>query len=352
MITDSLTVAFALLAVLWTLVPLLRGDAWWIRGFEFPRVQITVLSMLALVVYGLVIGWSQPLDVAFLSALTLCIVFQLVRVLPYTKLYPKQLKPARCNTDGVRLSVLVVNVLTPNRNAAALLEIIHKAEPDIVLAIETDDWWQSQLDVLEPEFAHTVKHPRDNLYGMHLYSKLELINPEVLFLVQEDIPSIHAEVILRSGQRVALHCLHPAPPSPTENETSAERDAELLMVAKTIDAESKPVVVIGDLNDVAWSATTRLFQRVSKLLDPRIGRGIFNTYNAKYPVMRWPLDHVFCSRHFRLQAIQRLPFFGSDHFPMHAVLAYEPDGANRQEELEADVGDISKADEKISKVKT
>ncbi len=31
---------------------------------------------------------------------------------------------------------------------------------------------------------------------------------------------MHTLLVLPSGRRVCLHCLHPAPPSPTENETS------------------------------------------------------------------------------------------------------------------------------------
>jgi len=39
-------------------------------------------------------------------------------------------------------------------------------------------------------------------------------------------PSIHTLVVLRSGCRVRLHVLHPAPPSPSENDESSERDAD------------------------------------------------------------------------------------------------------------------------------
>lgn len=347
---DALVVVLALLAILWTLLPLFRSSAWWIRGFEFPRVQVTVLLVLALITYAGGIGWSRPLDITFVSALGLCIVFQLTQILPYTSLYPVQLKTAEAVPKDSTLDLVVANVLTPNRNADTLLKHIRSVDPDVVLAVETDSWWQSQLDQLGDDYPYAVKRPLDNLYGMHLYSKLKLIDPEILFLVEDDVPSIHTDVVLRSGQRVALHCLHPAPPSPTENETSAERDAELLVVAKTIDAAAKPVIVMGDLNDVAWSATTRLFQRLSKLLDPRIGRGMFNTFHAKYPYMRWPLDHVFCSKHFRLVSMERLPYFGSDHFPMHAVLCFAPEGAAEQEDLRATVDDEDQAEEKINEV--
>ncbi len=77
----------------------------------------------------------------------------------------------------------------------------------------------------------------------------------------------------------------------------------------------------GDLNDVAWSTTTRRFQRLSCLLNPRVGRGFYPTFNAFYPFLRWPLDHLFHDPKFRLNNMQRLPAIGSDHFSMLFSLA-------------------------------
>ncbi len=340
----------ALFAIIWTLLPLLRHDVWWIRVFDFPRVQVTVLSVLVLAFYISLAGWREVEDKVLIAVLSLCIVFQLIRIARYTALYPKQLKSAFASNPDEMLNVLVANVLTPNRNVEALLQLIRERDPDIVLAVETDDWWQSHLDTLDAAYPYSVKCPLDNLYGMHLYSRLELVDPEVLFLVEDDVPSMHADVVLRSGHRVELHCLHPAPPSPTENLTSAERDAELLVVAKSIDSQARSVIVMGDMNDVAWSDSTRLFQNVSGLLDPRIGRGMYSTFHAKYPFLRWPLDHVFCSSDFTLVSLARLGNIGSDHFPIHAVLQHTPGVESIHEEPEADSADHELAQEKIDKV--
>jgi endonuclease/exonuclease/phosphatase (EEP) superfamily protein YafD len=154
---------------------------------------------------------------------------------------------------------------------------------------------------------------------------------------------------LRSGDCIEMHCVHPRPPAPTESPSSAERDAELLIVAKTVAAEGRPTIVIGDLNDVAWSATTRLFQKVSGMLDPRVGRGMFSTFHAKHAWLRWPLDHIFISREFTVASLARLGYFGSDHFPIHAELCYNPAVATSQTAPEADAGDHEIASHKIAK---
>jgi endonuclease/exonuclease/phosphatase (EEP) superfamily protein YafD len=143
--------------------------------------------------------------------------------------------------------------------------------------------------------------------------------------------------------------VHPAPPSPTENEESTERDAELLVVAKSVAEVDGPVIVAGDLNDVGWSATTRLFRKISGLLDPRIGRGMFNTFHAHHWYLRWPLDHLFHSKHFTLSFMRRLPDCGSDHFPVLIELVYEPERGAAQEGLTADRKDEEIAAEKIAK---
>ncbi|MBN1238428.1 MAG: endonuclease/exonuclease/phosphatase family protein [Gammaproteobacteria bacterium] len=337
----------AAIVISWTLLPLLRSEAWWIRTFDFPRVQIAGATIVAIVAYVAVAGADGIADWVLLAALAGCLVYQSLLIGSYTPIRAKQARDAKNPDPADCVSLLVANVLTPNRNARRLLEIVTERDPDVLLFVETDDWWQAQLDVLDEKYPYSVKHPLDNLYGMHLYSRLELVDPQLKFLVEDGIPSIHGGLMLRSGHCVQIHCVHPTPPSPTENPESTERDAELLVVAKTVAESKTPAIVFGDLNDVAWSATTRLFQKISGMLDPRIGRGMFSTFHAKYPFLRWPLDHVFFSPDFTVSALARLPAFGSDHFPICISLCYTPEKEAEHEHPKPDSEDRALAEEKI-----
>lgn len=343
----SISSLTALLSFL-TLLSISKNKAWWVRGADFPRMQ---LATFALILLTLQLGLLDRADQStwWLVTITVaCFSYQGWWMLPYTPFYPKEVKTVFPTDKTNSLRIMSVNVLTPNPHIEKLLKLVRLQEPDILIAVETDLRWQAGLDSLEPDFPYGMKCPLDNLYGMHLYSRLPLHDTAIKYLVEEDVPSFHATVELRSGQRVRLHCLHPAPPSPVENAESTERDAELIIVAKAVAESDMPVVVAGDLNDVAWSATTRLFRKISGLLDPRVGRGMFNTYHAQHSLMRWPLDHLFHSDHFGVRHIQRLAEFGSDHFPILVDLAFVPSLENEQEGLQASAKDKKLAEENAS----
>ncbi len=348
-----MSIAFIILAILtallvfFTLFPLWRNEAWWVRGFDFPRLQFLVLALFLLLADFIFLDFDKTQSWVIVFASIGCVVFHLAWILPYSRLFPCEVKAAEDRVTGNLIRIISSNVLTPNRNYQALLDHVKQYDPHIVVTLETDKWWEEKLDVLEKEYKYTIKCPLDNKYGMHVYSKLVLEDTATQFIVEDDVPSMHAMVTLESGVKIRVHFLHPAPPSPTENESSSERDAELLVVGKSIADEEGPIIVTGDLNDVAWSATTRLFRKISGLLDPRIGRGMFNTFHAEHWFARWPLDHIFHSEHFTLSRIERLPYIGSDHFPMFVELLYAPaDGAD-QEGLKADEDDHEVAEEKM-----
>ena len=334
--------------VLATLVPFHKGEIWWVRVCDFPRTQVAVL--VAATLAGVVaftdmsaLAWGMSL------ALLLCLGIQLTVILPYTRLWQVEVRRTGNSAGSRTISLLIVNVLMDNRAADQLTEIIAANDPDVVLAVETDDWWCGQLEKALDQYPFQVAYPLPNTYGMLLLSRLELVDPEVRFLLKPDIPSIRTGVRLRSGEIVTLYGLHPEPPAPGEAETSLPRDAELVLAGREIADAKGSAIVAGDLNDVAWSHTSRLFRRISRLLDPRVGRGMYNTFHARYWPLRWPLDHVFVSDTFVLRRLQRLPFFGSDHFPVYIALDHAPAAGAVQEAPAPDAEDHAEAREKVAR---
>jgi endonuclease/exonuclease/phosphatase (EEP) superfamily protein YafD len=345
MILTILLYLTGLVCVVVTLLPLSRHEAWWIRACDFPRLQIVAASGAVL---AALIASGMTRDIAgLLLALALlgCMAWQLVAILPFTRLWRVEVPASRASSGDRTLSLLVVNVLMSNRQADELLALIRAHAPDLVLAVETDRWWCDQLERLQ-DFAFKLAHPLDNTYGLLLLSKLELVEPQLRFLLEPAVPSVRTRLRLRSGALVTLYGLHPEPPSPTEADSSAPRDAELVLVAREAAETDAPTIVAGDLNDVAWSHTSRLFRRISRLLDPRVGRGMFNSFHAGHRLLRWPLDHVFVSNDFLLRDMQRLPAFGSDHFPILIRLDHEP-RAEVAEPREPDSDDHAEADRKL-----
>lgn len=312
------------------------------RAMDFPRLQLAVLATLHILAQLLFLDFGKVSTWGLFAGVSLCLCWHLWWIVPYGPLWPVEVRAAINSVDR-RLSIMTANVLTSNRNADKLLALVEEHKPDVLVTLESDQWWQDRLDTLETEMPYAIKYPLDNLYGMHVYSRLPLDETKISFLVEDDIPSMHCLLVLRTKDVVRMHFLHPAPPSPTENPESAERDAELIIVARSIVDRDLPVIVTGDLNDVAWSSTTRLFRKISGLLDPRVGRGMFNTFHADYPFLRWPLDHLFHSFHFTVHSIQRLPSFGSDHFALFTQLSYAPGKGAGQEAPEADSEDRSRA---------
>ncbi|MCA1771967.1 MAG: endonuclease/exonuclease/phosphatase family protein [Halomonas sp.] len=339
--------SIAIVLLLATLIARIRLRWWWIRSCEFPRLQIASLAI-ACFIAALFVPASPGWQMFTLVVCLAVIVIQACYILPWTRLWPKQVRSVNVRNQDRDITLLVANVLTPNRQSAGLIEQIQAHQPDIILTLESDHWWQDQLDpALDAQWPYSVKIPLDNLYGMHLYSRLPLENTSVEWLIQDDIPSIHTHVRLPGGESIRLFAVHPRPPAPGESEKSLWRDAELLWVGKKIQQKPEPTLVAGDLNDVAWSRTTRRFCRVGGMLDPRRGRGMFSTFHAHYPILRWPLDHIFVSEHFTLGNMHRLKGFGSDHFPILATLCYRPDRKDEHEIPEASAEEENEASQTI-----
>ncbi|MDX5423412.1 MAG: endonuclease/exonuclease/phosphatase family protein [Hymenobacteraceae bacterium] len=319
-ITFYLTLVVGTLLILATLLSLLYDlPYWYIKALDFPREQVLAGLLICLILFFPVNEkWRFP-AVAFAVGLVSAIVIQSTFILPYTTLTDKTVASAEPSAQQAdrSFSLLIANVWMKNRQADQFLQLVQQANPDLVLAMETDQWWINQLSPLRQKYAHVVSYPLDNTYGMVLYSKLPLKETDIMFLKHETVPSIHTNVVLPNGKEFILHAMHPVPPKPSKYpDNVGSEEVALLKIGEMVSQTDMPSIVAGDFNDVAWSRTSRMFNTQSRLRDVRVGRGLYNSFGANNLLFRYPLDHVYVSEEFQVLEMERLPKFGSDHFPI------------------------------------
>ena len=319
--------------------------------FDFPHVQLTILTLVALLVYFFRFDIRSWRDYTFVIVLSACFLLQLGKIYPYTPLGEKQVRKNTAAVPRRSISILATNVLQKNDQYDRVIKEIFLEDPDLLIFTETNRKWRDEMRKGLKDFGYDyrIEMPLDNTYGMLVYSRLPLRDPETRFLLEDSIPSMHAKVILPSRELVELHVIHPTPPMPPHDGSSTDRDAQMMMVAKMAKESDLPVIVAGDFNDVAWSESTQLFQEVSGLLDPRKGRGFYNTFNANSWLMRWPLDHLFVSDEFRLVEMKVGNDVESDHFPLFVKLSFEPGVRAVQTAKPASEKEMQDAEKQIEK---
>jgi endonuclease/exonuclease/phosphatase (EEP) superfamily protein YafD len=299
----------------------LNIQKWYVKIFDIGKFQFCILIVALLILYAIFIREYSRTDLLLHAALLIVLVGNFRVIFPFTPLYYKKEIPPSENTEET-ISLLICNVRQRNRKTSPLKEQIEKMKPDVILLTEVDQYWCNEVEESVAYLPHRILQPQDNTYGMALYSRFKLENEQVNFYIEDDIPSIRCFIRINETDVINFFGLHPKPPAPWTK--LLNKQAEILLVSKLIEELEDPTIVAGDMNDVGWSRITEIFKKVSGLADPRIGRGFYNTYNANIPFFRYPVDHLFISDCFKVHKLNRMGHVGSDHFPMYAVLSYEP----------------------------
>lgn len=346
---DLLWITFTAVCALVTMLSSLPGKSWVLRVCDFPRAQVLFVACVLLVTelarYQAGGQWSDSVlsdarpYLLVMLAVTICI--QLWWALRLTPLARKELRsanepasegslPTSQGSDGKdRIRLISANVDYTNEARDQALSQLIEHGADVIALIEPDARWDSCIMAQTEEFPYVIKELRERGRGMALLSRFPILQEDVLYLVDEDRPSIWCQIVLPNNSHVRIVVTHPPPPglpkrSGDGRHSSRKRDIELDIIASRIrEKPNQHWILTGDFNDVGWSATTLRAKRVSALLDPRIGRGMYNTFPASWPFVRYPIDHVLVSPSFRLIQLSRLEHIGSDHLPLGVELTLD-----------------------------
>ena len=338
--------------IILNLLPIVPNQHWIFRASDFGRIQLIVLEAIVFLSGWIFIEDTNSAFYILQTLLGLIMMQNIWLLFPFTPFYRTK-KHQKSENSSTLVSILSVNVYQFNTDYHLLLNLIGEEKPDIVFTVESNSAWENELRAIETNYPYQHKHTLENTYGMHFYSRYVIVNAKTHTFVSDDIPSFEIDLKLKDGTEFTFFGVHPPPPSPSEEKTSKERDGDLLSVAKCAAKYEKPVVVVGDFNDVAWARSSKLFHRTSGLIDPRIGYGLVSTFHAKYKLLRVPIDLLFHSKHIFIKDFKRLRTIGSDHFPMFCSFYIDRTDYSQEDKIEEEEqGDKDEVEEKIERGKT
>ena len=227
--------------------------------------------------------------------------------------------PPRTVAPGQRsLTLVTANVNAANPHYQRILDWVEREPPDLIAVLEVDETWLRCLAPLEQRYPFHLKVPRDDFFGIALYSRLPLRETRVLTLPGAEVPSLVARV--GEGEGIWLAVTHPVPP--VSIEMARMRNQQLAALAQLSAETDGPRVVTGDLNITPWSPFFRHLLSAGKLRDARQGLGIMGTWPAAVPLVRIPIDHVLCGGGAEVTELTIGPKLGSDHLPLRARIHY------------------------------
>lgn len=178
---------------LFVICPLIRSRHWFVRGFDFPRVHVLIILILF---YFFALNFIQTnIEFWILNIFSIVsITLDVIRVAPYTKIYPVESKDSKLQSDKF-FKIMSANIYIKNRSYSSLLNLVEIEKPDLLLLLETDEKWKDGVKNLESKFKFKKLIPQDNTYGMLLYSNFEFESINVFHLIDDKVPSIHASSV-------------------------------------------------------------------------------------------------------------------------------------------------------------
>jgi endonuclease/exonuclease/phosphatase (EEP) superfamily protein YafD len=217
---------------------------------------------------------------------------------------------------GEPLDIVLLNLDVENHDRERVLGYLRARSPDVIVLLEVDDAWASAIRELDALYPHRVIEPYKGNFGLAVLSRLPLDAPRVEILAG-------GTPIIVTGLPTGAHgCVLVAahPPAPIAAAWSERRDAQLAAMGELAAAESRPVIIAGDLNATPWCHGFRALVVPAGLRDSALGRGVQGSWHARHWAPRIPIDHVLVSPNVTVKARSLGPHVGSDHLPVEATL--------------------------------
>ena len=289
---------------IFTILPTLFPDIWWIDLMSHFRVQYLVALVFVLLLF-ILIGFRRVVIPVLI--LIFLFIWNAVYILP---LY---ISPENVSEKSQHeLKILSINLLSSKIDTTKVLELIKEKDPDILVLMELTPQWENQLIGLYKSYPFYKVEPRNNNFGIAMLSKTEMSSTLVYF-ENSPTPSIIAELVF-GNKPLSILATHPMPP--ISMATFNSRNTQLKEIAFKSADFSENFILIGDLNISSFSSHFKDLLTHSNLVDSRNGFGLVTTWPADFYPLRTTLDHCLIGGELKILERETEKNIGSDHLPI------------------------------------
>lgn len=278
------------------------------------KFQYFILGIVFLIYYIYIYSYKKDKDYVLpIFLCTFVILINAVDVCPMFFKYPK-IEQSFSKT----IKIADYNVRSENRHYDKFLQQIQDEQPDIVLAQEINEDWLENISQLKKTYPYCIEHPRDDNFGIAMYSKIPLKELKIIEWSDWAIPLISAYVDL-GNKDIRIIGVHTTPP--INFEYIERRNIMLNKINESVKNESKDIIIMGDLNTTSYSYAYKKFIKNTGLKDASRGHQITGTWPDKFfPILRISIDHILSTESIFVKSYKAVTGIGSDHLPVYAEL--------------------------------
>jgi len=227
-------------------------------------------------------------------------------------LLPWYIQPPVTGQPTRTVRFLYANVWFRNTNHRAVIDLIRKENPDVIIGQEITRAWMEALRPLKAAYPHGMDLPVESPQGVVVLSRIPLSMIENVKIRSYNGPTIHAALDL-DGSRVDLVTAHLA--APMSRRHVEARNEQMREMAAYLASLESPKILIGDLNCTMWSPGYAPIGNITDMFNARKGVGILATWPVNDILPGIPIDHCIVSRDIVVRSARVLPGIGSDHYP-------------------------------------
>ncbi len=316
------TNVFAGFAAIATLLSL-AGRKWWVFALmEHPRVQYSLILVIALFVSLLT---SKRINIwNFLCAIALSI--NLILILPL--FIPHQISTQASNTPQQTIRIIHATLDSKQPDVTKAIEYLNKQETDILFLLEVTPQSLTQFNRGLTNYRLIATQPEYNSHGIAWFIPEEKTKPIELRTVEFiTLPIYNNRALLKAtisydGREMVLLCFHVISPRNPETVTYQEIEFDALANwSQMLQKSKQDLIVIGDFNSTPWYGPFRQLLNKSGLINSQRGFGIQTTWHSTFPpIFRIPIDNCLHSK--SLTTVRRFigENIGSDHLPLFVEL--------------------------------